>query len=120
MKTTATRIAIATAIGWGALGCAGPATDLAPELPARIESAQTQREHLAIAAHFAKEAARAREGAASHRRMALAYGEMRSSEHGYDDMATHCNSLADLYETIAADFDKLALGHKGMAEHAVH
>jgi hypothetical protein len=120
MKTIATRIAIAAAIGWGGLGCAGPATDSAPELPARIGSAETPNDHLAIAAHFAKEAARAREGAASHRKMARAYGEMRSSGHGYADMATHCNSLADLYESIATDFDKLALGHTGMAGHAAH
>jgi hypothetical protein len=117
----ATRVAFAAVVvAWGVAGCAAPAIDAAPELSSRIESAQTRDDHLAIIAHFTKEAARARAGAASHRRAARAYSAMRSSERGNADMAAHCNSLADMYEAIANDFDALALGHHGMSEHAAH
>lgn len=101
-------------------GCAAPAIDAAPELSSRIESAQTRDDHFAITAHFAKEAARARAGAASHRKAARAYSAMRSSERGNADMAAHCDSLTEMYDVIAKDFDALALGHHGMSEHAAH
>jgi hypothetical protein len=118
---SAMRIAFAAVVvAWAVAGCAAPAIDAAPELSARIESAQTQDDHLAITAHFAKEAARARAGAASHRKAARAYSAMRPSERGNADMAAHCNSLADMYEAIANDFDALAAGHHGMSEHSTH
>ena len=120
MKSTIIRVALTAALTSAALGCAAPVRDSESDLPVRIEHAETRADHDAIGAHFAKEAARAREGAASHRRAARAYAAMRSGEHGNADMAAHCNSLADLYETIADDFDALARGHKGMAAHAEH
>lgn len=102
-------------IGVVLAGCASGPSNPTPEMVQRIESASTRSDHEALAATYAQDATAARAKAVEHRRMARSYQGMTTSGKGGANMPAHCNSLVNLYESMATEFDGLASGHRQMA-----
>jgi hypothetical protein len=74
-----------------------------------IEMASTPEQHRAVAQHYTKKAAEAREEAARHEQMARVYsGRLRAQPSGRQ----HCESLAKKFQEIATDYDGLAKLHE--------
>lgn len=96
-------------------GCAsspgGPSTDLVRQ----IEAAKTPADHLALAAHYEREAATARSVAGQHENMSKSY---RASpyEKGGGSMRVHCQSLIRTYQTAATQYDAMAHEHRQLAQ----
>jgi hypothetical protein len=89
------------------------------DLEKAIAGAKTQADHEAIASHYAKEAATAKDKAAEHRRLAEIYRTLSVSPRGQvPSMENHCQQLAQNYERAAADSTALAEAHRQMAREA--
>ena len=104
--------------GMALSGCAAVVPPPGPSLAQRIEAARTRADHEALAAYFKGEAQAARAKAAEHREMLQAYQRQVAGGRGNANMATHCNSLIQGYEGMAADYDRMADGHRQMAAQA--
>jgi hypothetical protein len=107
--------ALMLAVALAVAGCASAPTQ-PPELAQRIESAQTRAEHEALAEHFAREAAKSKNLAEQHRKMARAY--QGRSDRGAGSMVAHCNSLVRSFDAAAADLEQMAAAHRQMAAQA--
>lgn len=100
-------------------GCAGVATPPAlpqPSLQQRIDAAHTRADHEKLEAYYQAEASTARSKAQEHREMIKAYERQVAGGRSNANMATHCHSLIQSYESIAADYDRLATNHRQMAD----
>jgi hypothetical protein len=100
------------------VGCAANPTAPPPELVQRIESARTRGDHEALAKHFEQQAAAARLLGAEHRKMAKSYQASAIDPRGSGRMPTHCDTIARSQESIAAEYDGMAEGHRQMAKQA--
>lgn len=89
----------------------------APELARQIETARTPADHLALAAHYEREAAAARTVAARHEKMSRSY-QASPYEKGGGSMRAHCQSLVRTYQSAAAQYDAIAQDHRQMAQRA--
>jgi hypothetical protein len=79
-----------------------------------ITSAKTPADHQAIAAFYEQQAISAKRKADLHRRTAEAYRSLKISKPVY--MAEMCDSIAAMWDKIAADNSKLAKAHQHMAK----
>ena len=97
-------------------GCASGPKNPPPELVQRIESSRSLTDHEVLVATYEGEAATARAKAAGHRRMARSYKGVATNGKGVGaNMPVHCNSLVNLYENMATEYDGLAADHRTMA-----
>jgi len=78
-----------------------------------VESATTPQQHAALAKYYRGKASEARERAAEHKRMGASYGgtKMAIAQAGKE----HCDKLAALNESTAAEYDKMASEHDSLA-----
>lgn len=111
LSLTASVLLIGVVLAGCASGLSGPSS----EMVQRIESARTRGDHEALAATYVQDAATARAKAVEHRKMAKSYQGMTTSGKGGAAMPAHCNSLVNLYESAATEYDGLAEGHRQMA-----
>ena len=112
------RITLVLLLGVVMAGCAWGPNSPPLELVQRIEAARTRSEHGALVTHYEREAAGARVSAAEHRKMTKSYQAMSSSSRGGPNMQAHCNSLVNLYEGVATEYDGLAGSHRQLAASA--
>ncbi len=100
-------------------GCASGPLATPPEVSQRIEAAATRADHESLAVYYVQEAAKARESAALHRKMATRYGGYASmGQKGGPSMAAHCNDIVQSVEKTAASYDAMAASHRQMAAQA--
>jgi hypothetical protein len=84
-----------------------------------VTEAKTPADHEAIASYYEKEAATAKDKAAEHRRLAEIYRTQAASGRApLQPMGMHCQQLAQIYESAAADNTALAAAHRQMAQEA--
>jgi hypothetical protein len=84
-----------------------------------VSEAKTPADHEAIASYYDKEAATAKDKAAEHRRLAEIYRTQAASGRApLQPMGMHCQQLAQIYESAAADDAALAAAHRQMAQEA--
>ena len=84
-----------------------------------VTEAKTPAEHEALASYYEKETATAKDKAAEHRRLAEIYRTQAASGRApLQPMGMHCQQLAQIYESAAADDDALAAAHRQMAQEA--
>jgi hypothetical protein len=90
------------------------------DLEKAITGAKTPADHEAIAAYYERDAATAKDKAAEHRSLAEKYRTLSVTPRGqgFQPMANHCQQLAQIYESAAADNTALAAGHRQMAKEA--
>lgn len=101
-----------------ALLLAGCATNPAPtpaDIVQRIETAKTPADHEALVAYYAQEANKARANAALHRNMARSYQSQVAAGRGGASMPSHCNALAQSFDSQAKQYDEMAAAHRQMA-----
>lgn len=99
-------------------GCASAPNGPSPDLLQKIESARTRSDHEALATYYTKQAAAARALAAEHRKMAQSYQGMFAGGRGGASLPAHCNAIVRSQESIAAEYEGMATGHRQMAEQA--
>ena len=94
-------------------GCVLPPQAAVPELSERVDAARQRSDHAGLVAYFKEEAAAARNKANWHRRLAASYSGPLSSAGGGGDlrMAAHCESIAQLYEPVAVEYEGMADFH---------
>lgn len=97
-------------------GCAGAAMAPSQSLHQRIEAASSRADHQALATYFSAEAAQARAKAAEHRDMIQAYQRQVAAGRSNANMPTHCNMLIKGYESMATEYELMAVSHRQMAE----
>jgi hypothetical protein len=78
------------------------------------ETATTPAQHQALAKYYRAKAADAKAQAETHRSMMKSYSGVRMSD--AKAMAEHCNKLASLGDSQAAEYEKLAAAHEAMAK----
>jgi hypothetical protein len=89
------------------------------DLEKAITGAKTPADHEAIASYYDKEATTAKAKAEEHRRLAEVYRTLAVSARGQlQPMENHCQQLAQIYESAAADNAALATAHRQMAQDA--
>ena len=89
------------------------------DLEKAITGAKTSADHEAIASYYEREATTAKDKAAEHRRLAETYRTLAASGRApLQPMGMHCQQLAQIYESAAADNTALAAGHRQMAKEA--
>jgi hypothetical protein len=89
------------------------------DLEKAITGAKTPADHEAIASYYDREAATAKAKAEEHRRLAETYRTLAVSGRGQlQPMGMHCQQLAEIYESAAADNAALAMAHRQMAQEA--
>ena len=89
------------------------------DLEKAITGAKTSADHEAIASYYDREAATAKDKAAEHRRLAETYRTLAASGKApLQPMGMHCQQLAQVYESAAADNAALATAHRQMAQEA--
>lgn len=111
-------VASALVIGVVLAGCASGPNNPPPEIVQRIEAARTRGDHEGLVAYYDREAAAARTKAVEHRKMAKSYQGMTMGGKGGSNMPAHCNSIVNLYESMAIEYDGLAADHRQMAKTA--
>lgn len=113
-----TALAVSLALGLVATlaGCASSPPATPPEIVQRIENARTPEDHASLATYYTEEAARARQTAALHRKMAKSYSTGSIAGRGGASMPLHCNAIVESYERIANEDDGLAASHLQMAK----
>ena len=79
-----------------------------------IESASTPAQHQALASYFKSKAEAAKKEAAEHRAMARTYGAQKATIAAAQ--MEHCNKLATLSDSQAAEYDQLAVTHEAAAK----
>lgn len=89
----------------------------APSLEA-VRDAQTVADHSAIAASSEAKAKDLREQADRHRDLVESYDAGPLYKSGGVDLAGHSELLADPYYQAAEAAERLAVGHRRLAEHA--
>lgn len=111
------RLAGAILLAIALVGCASSQGGPSPELARQIETASTPEDHLALAAHYEREAVAARTIAGSHEKMSRSY-QASPYEKGGGSMRAHCLSLVKTYQNAAAQYDAIAQDHRQMAQRA--
>jgi hypothetical protein len=114
---TSRRIASTTMLALALAACATGPDAPAPGLARQIETARTPTDHLALAAHYEREAAAARNVAAAHEKMYKSY-QASPYEKGAGSMRAHCQSLVRTYQSAATQYDAIAQDHRQMAQRA--
>ncbi|MDE2297608.1 MAG: hypothetical protein KGL99_03780 [Burkholderiales bacterium] len=117
---------IATLLLWSGIalgglalsGCAAVSTAPSLQLLQQIETAHTRADHEALATYYDRQAAAARATAAEHRQMATTYKGIAFAGKGGAGMPAHCNAIVSNYESVAAEYDGMAAGHRQLAEQA--
>jgi hypothetical protein len=99
------------------MGCAGSPSGPSLELVRQIELASKPADHLALAAHYEREASAARATADLHEKMSKSY-QASPYEKGGGSMRAHCLSLVKTYQGAAAQYEAIALDHRQMAQRA--
>jgi hypothetical protein len=79
-----------------------------------IESANTPAQHQALANYFKAKAAVATREAADHRAMAKSYSGQKATLSAAQ--AEHCNKLAALSDSQAAEYEQLSATHEAAAK----
>jgi hypothetical protein len=112
------RTALAVGLMVAALAVAAPvpAVDVLHRDPAaKISTAKSAKDHEALAADYAKQAAEARAEAERHDKMGASYkGAEREKLHLED----HCKAIANNYRETAKALDALAEGERQLAKEA--
>jgi hypothetical protein len=88
------------------------------DLQQRIEGARTRGDHQALATYYDQQATAARTSAAEHRKMGSSYTGNYAGGRGGTSMSAHCNEIVRSQESIAAQYEGMAAGHRQMAEQA--
>ena len=89
------------------------------DLEKAITGAKTSADHEAIASYYDREAATAKDKAAEHQRLAETYRTLAASGRApLQPMGMHCQQLAQIYESAAAENTALAAAHRQMAKEA--
>jgi hypothetical protein len=105
-----------------AAGMLAPASTISAgeeaDLEKMISSAKTAADHEAIATEYERQAAAAKEEAAMHVEMGVAYKKVGGALIAKQHLDTHCDNLADLYRKIAKEDEALAKAHEVMAKEA--
>ena len=99
-------------------GCASGPFAPAQDPVQRVEAARTASDHQALATYYDQQAAAARASAAEHRKMGSSYSGMYAGGRGGASMAAHCNAIVRSQESMAADYEAMAVGHRQMAAQA--
>lgn len=99
-------------------GCASGPTVTSTDLLQRVEAARTRSDHQSLATYYDQQAAAARAMAAEHRKMSVSYQGMLAGGRGGASMPAHCNAIVRSQESIAAEYEAMAAGHRQMAEQA--
>ena len=79
-----------------------------------VEWATTPAQHQALAKHFQAKAAAAKAEAESHRAMATAYTSTKAAN--IKPQVEHCNKLASLADSEAAEYEKLAAAEAALGK----
>ena len=79
-----------------------------------IESASTPAQHQALADYYKAKASEAKKEAENHRAMAKTYGGQKATVSAAQ--MDHCNKLASLLDSEAAEYDSLASAHAAAAK----
>ncbi len=79
-----------------------------------IQSASTPAQHQALADYYKAKAAEAKKEAENHRAMAKTYGGQKASISAAQ--MEHCNKLASLMDSEAAEYEQLASAHAAAAK----
>lgn len=79
-----------------------------------VESADTPKQHEALASYYRGKAEHMRSMAEEHRSMGKAYGANKMVQR--DRMRQHCNDLAANFDKAAEEFDAMATGHETAAK----
>jgi len=79
-----------------------------------IEGASTPAQHQALADYYKAKAADARKEAENHRAMAKTYGSQKATISAAQ--MDHCNKLASLSDSQAAEWEQLAAAHAAAAK----
>jgi hypothetical protein len=98
--------------------CASGPNAPPPDLTQRVEAARTPSDHQALATYYDQQAAAARASAADHRKMGSSYTGMYAGGRGGASMSAHCNEIVRNQESIAAEYEAMAAGHRQMAAQA--
>jgi hypothetical protein len=85
---------------------------------ASCASGRTPSDHQALATYYDQQAAAARASAADHRKMGSSYTGMYAGGRGGASMSAHCNEIVRNQESIAAEYEAMAAGHRQMAAQA--
>ncbi len=112
------RFAILLLLSFVVAGCASGPNAPSPDLLQRIESARTRGDHEALATHYNQEATKARAIADNHRKMAKSYQGHLAGGRGGASMAAHCNAIVRGQESLAAEYEGMASGHRELAKQA--
>lgn len=80
-------------------------------LPQQIQTAHDRTGHQNLVEYFDREAITARAAATLHRRMGESYSPAASGRGGLN-LRKHCNEMGAKYDTLAADYDRLADYHR--------
>lgn len=105
-----------------ALAFLGIALTVAPSFADEVKVPQTAAEHEAKAKTYKDQAAQYRKLAEEHKQMAKAYAEKRPDLKGVgknpaaEKMSKHCLTLANDYEKLATDAEKMADFHAARAK----
>jgi hypothetical protein len=91
-------------------GCAARS----PDILRMVVDAKTPDDHEAIASYYEKQAAKNEAEASFHRRLAETYRRFHNTYK--NDMAPHCEIVADNYMKIAAEDSELAKEHRKLAQ----
>ncbi|MEO8341002.1 MAG: hypothetical protein ABI604_15035 [Nitrospirota bacterium] len=83
------------------------------DMSAKIAAAKTAEDHVAIAAEYDKEAAAAKESAASHEKMTKSYKQLGKAGLYHQP---HCAAIAKRDLAQAADLEALANAHRSEAK----
>lgn len=111
------KLGLALVLGVVLVGCASGPKAPPPEIAQRIQAASSRADHESLAGYFMNEAATARASAENHRKMARSY-QAQVSQRGGSGMAAHCNAVVRAQETIAAEYESMAGGHRELAQQA--
>ena len=101
-------------------GCTLGPKAATPEVSEGIEAALHRSDHESLITYYKAQAASARDKVRWHRRLAASYESSSPAGGGADPrMAAHCNSLVQMYEQVAAEYDGMAQFHQLLAREPV-
>jgi len=83
-----------------------------------VKNAKTAADHEALAAMYDKEAANAKEMAATHQQMAQSYKSSTGKGTGASAMPQHCASLVKSFQEQASMYEKMAAAERAEAKQA--
>jgi ABC-type uncharacterized transport system auxiliary subunit len=115
--STARNLLLAVAVVAALAGCAAGPWNPPPDVAQRIATASTRADHEWLADYYREEIGKARQAAEQHRRMARAYRSESPYARG-TNWQSHCESLIRTSEAMAAEYERMAAGHRQLAAEA--